>query len=97
MKKLLLTGLGIITFVIFLFIMYKQNKRLVIQEKEIKTIKDDINNINQIKMGDDYGSLEPSLINDKVSEIESRLEDVESKNEDLESDLEDINSKINDY
>lgn len=98
MKKILLTGLGIITFVIFLFIIYKQNKKLAIQEMEITTIKDAINDINQkIEMEDDYGSFERPHINNKVDEIESRLEDVEFKSEDLESSLEDRNSKIDDY
>jgi hypothetical protein len=59
----------------------------------LKNHEHKIDKINkEIKIGDDYGSLESPQINTKVHEIESRLDDVESKNKDLENELEDIDN-----
>ncbi|MDH6251679.1 hypothetical protein M2347_001406 [Chryseobacterium sp. H1D6B] len=53
------------------FSLFDQEERIKIQDQKINKIN------QQIKMEDDYGSLETPSINNKVHEIESRLDDLE--------------------
>ncbi|MCJ7933145.1 MAG: hypothetical protein MUW56_05790 [Chryseobacterium sp.] len=53
------------------FSLFNQEERIKIQDQKIN----DIN--QQIKMEDDYKSLETPTINTKVQELESRVDDIE--------------------
>lgn len=70
-----LTAIFMVTKDIFFknysFSLFNQEERINDQEKKINEIN------QQIKMEDDYGSLETPTINTKVQELESRVDDIE--------------------